>query len=81
MKTANLKGGGHSAVVRIDLHLNGSVFPVAQLGPDFVVLRNPFDHPPSEAEIALSIDGQVSRWPIHLIDGIATAQRKTRISP
>jgi hypothetical protein len=71
---------GHSADVRLELRLNGHVLPVAQLGPDFLVLRNPVNHPPAEAEIALSIDGHESRWPVYLQDGLSVAWRRTRIS-
>lgn len=70
---------GHSADVRIELRVNGHVMPVAQLGPDFLVLRTPTDHPPTDAEIRMSIDGDESRWTVRLADGISSSQRKTRI--
>jgi len=53
---------------------------VAQLGPDFLVLRSPADYPPCDAEIAMSIDGQESRWTVHLLNGIQVGQRKTAIA-
>jgi hypothetical protein len=71
-------GGGHSADVRIDLAVNGHVFSVAKLGPDFLVVRNPVAHPPSEAEITLSIDGHEQRWRVELIDGILAGGGDTR---
>jgi hypothetical protein len=60
--------------------VNGRALPVAQLGPDFLVLRTPVDHPPCDAEIAMSIDGHESRWPVHLLNGIQIGRRKTAIS-
>lgn len=80
MKTINPETRGHSADVQIELYLNGSVLQVAQLGPDFLILKSPIDHPPSQAEISLSIDGKKSRWPVQLVDGIAVGERKTRIA-
>jgi hypothetical protein len=71
----------HSADVRIHLHVNGCVLPVAQLGPRFLVLRNPVDHPPCDAEIALCIDGQASRWAVYLPNGVQVGRRKTAIAP
>ncbi len=71
---------GHSADVRMELHINGHVLPIAQLGPDFLVLNSPVDHPPTEAEIAMFIDGRESRWPIHLFDGVSAMTRRTRIA-
>ena len=43
--------GGHSADVRISLMFGGHSIPVAQLGPDFLLLDAPDEHP----------DGFVSR--------------------
>jgi hypothetical protein len=68
----------HSADVRIELTVNGHVFLVAKLGPDFVVLRNPIAHPPAEAELMLAIDGDVRRWRVELIDGIVPGGGDTR---
>lgn len=69
----------HSAEVRIRLAVDGRVFSVAQLGPGFVVLRDRIDHPPAAAEVRLSIDGDETRWPVELVDGIVAGERKTRI--
>jgi hypothetical protein len=80
METSNLKSRGHSADVRIQLYVNGYVLPVAQLGPDFLMLRTPIDSPPSDAEITMSIDGNEQRWRIRLADGISSAQAKTPIA-
>ena len=79
MDTRSTTGGGHSAEVRIDLAVNGHVFSVAELGPDFVVLRDPIPHPPAEAELSLSIDGHEERWRVELIDGIVAGGGDTRI--
>ncbi len=80
MTTTNLKSHGHSADIRIELRLNGQVLPIAQLGRDFIVLRNAVNHPPAEAEIALSIDGEESCWPVCLAEGVTMNQQKTRIT-
>ena len=70
--------GGHSADVRMSLAVNGHVFSVAELGPNFVVLRNPVAHPPAEAELTLSIDGYERRWRVELVDGILAGGGDTR---
>jgi len=80
MEAGNLKNSGHSADVRMELRLNGWVLPIAQLGPNFFVLKHPIDYPPADAEIAMSIDGQEDRWPVRLHDGMSTLQRRTSIS-
>lgn len=63
------------------LSVNGHVLGVAQLGPDFIVLKDPIDHPAAPAEMALSINGHVKRWPIHLPDGITAGVPETRYRP
>jgi hypothetical protein len=80
MSAGSLQSPGHSAVVRMELRLNGHILPIAQLGPDFLVPANPVDQPPAEGEIALSIDGQESRWSVWLDDGMSLLQRRTRIA-
>ena len=80
MSLANLKNGGYSADVQMDLSVNGRSFSIGQLGPDFIILRDPADHPPAIGQITFSIDGRVRRWPVQLPDGIAANQPETRIA-
>ena len=76
----NVNGHHHSAVVRMELHINGQILSIGQLGPDFIMLDDPTDHSPGAAEIAMWVDGHPSRWPVYLVDGVASGQEKTRIA-
>jgi hypothetical protein len=69
----------HSADVRMHLHVNGHTLDIRQLGPDFIILGEPVNHPPARAEITVSIDGRVSRWPVRLPDGLTADRPETRI--
>lgn len=81
MSGGNSKTHGHSAIVHMELCINGHVLPISQLGPNFLVLKNPIDHPPVDvAEISMSIDGREDRWHVRLSEGIKAGQRKTAIS-
>ncbi len=62
------------------LSVNGHIFSIGQLGPDFLLLDDPNDHPPTTAEITLSIDGRERRWQVFLPDGIVARQAETRIA-
>ena len=64
----------------MQLYVNGEALPIAQLGPDFLILKSPCEHPPARAEIVMSIDGNEKRWKVHLVEGIAVGHRKTRIA-
>jgi hypothetical protein len=81
MEAPRGKSYGHSADVRMSLSVNGHVLPIAQLGPDFLILRKPVEHAPAQAEIFLSIDGSESRWTVHLVNGIHPDRLKTAIAP
>jgi hypothetical protein len=70
----------HSADLKMELRIKDLVLIIAQLGPDFLELRNPINHPPTEADIWMSIDGHERSWLVLLHEGISQAQRKTRIS-
>ena len=72
--------GGHSAQVKMHLLLNGSSIPVAQMGPDFIILESTTEHPPSDATIELRIDASERRWKVRLPHGISSASRTVTIS-
>jgi hypothetical protein len=63
----------------MQLNVNGHVLRIGQLGPDFLILRDAIDHPPADASILLSIDGDESHWTVHLPDGIQANKPETRI--
>ena len=71
---------GYSADFRMQLNINGYVLPIGQLGPNFIILRNAPEHPPSEAEIVMSIDGRERRWMVQLPDGISAKNELTKIA-
>jgi hypothetical protein len=71
---------GHSAEVRMKLMLNGWSLPVAQLGPDFLILHEASEHPPANAEMSLVVDGHEERWPIRLPKGLSLGDRRVPIA-
>ena len=65
----------------MELRLNGHIIPIAQMAPGFLVLQQPIDHPPAEAEVYLRIDDSASSWRVSLVEGISSARRKTKVAP
>jgi hypothetical protein len=49
--------GGYSAEVELYLLVDGRRLPVAQVGKDFLILRDPVDVPSGYAELSITIDG------------------------
>jgi len=70
---------GHSAAVSISLLLNGHSIPVAQLGPGFLLLDAPSDHPPGDASIVLRVDQSERRWTVRLPRGISAESKRVSI--
>jgi len=70
--------GPHSAVVRMQLDVDGRTYRIGQLGPEFIILKNPTDHPPAEGKITMWIDDHVRCWRVWLPDGISAEKRRTR---
>ena len=54
--------------------------PVAQLGPGFLLLDAPADHPPGPASIVLRVDQSERRWDIRLPHGISAASKRVAIT-
>jgi len=62
--------GAYSANVQIQLNLNGLSVSVAQLAPDFIILHEPVNHPPAEAELVLWVDNNEHRRTVFLPEGL-----------
>jgi hypothetical protein len=62
------------------LSVNGHSLPVRELGPGFLVLAHSIDHPPTEAELFLFIDGKERRRTIWLSKGLKKSECEIDIS-
>ena len=62
------------------LLVNGTSLAVAQLGPDFLLLKSSIDHPPSDATVVLCMDETERRWQVRLPEGIAAESRRVVIA-
>ena len=66
----------YSSTVRGWLMADGHRFALAQVGPDFVFLRDPTPLPPMEAELRIEIDGDERRSRVFLPDGIGGGESR-----
>lgn len=62
-----------SAQVAIELRLPGRTVEASQLGPDFLILSEPMNHPPCEAIVVLAVDKNERLCPVLLPQGISSA--------
>lgn len=63
----------------MSLVIDGGTLLVAQLGPDFLLLKTALDHPPTHAKIVLCVDGNERQWDVHLPEGMSVASRRVVI--
>ena len=61
------------------LETGGVKLPIAQLGPDFIVMAETSERAVSHATVFLIVDAEEERWPVALPDGLAAAGLPTRI--
>ncbi len=52
------------------LLVNGASFRIAQMGPDFLFVESPGDHPPASATIEMQVDGSQRAWRVTLPQGM-----------
>lgn len=76
----SLGQNGCSSRVEMRLLINGSSLPIAQMGPNFLLLDNPIDSPPAEATVVFSVDGSERRWSIRLPEGLAAGRERAVIA-
>lgn len=76
---AGTSKGSSSAQVEIHLLVDGRAVPVAQLGPDLLLLDEPFDHPACDAGLVLEVDHAQRRWSVRLPNGISSGSCRVDI--
>jgi len=62
------------------LWINGLSLPVAQMGPDFVLLDEPVNHEPGTGTMMLQIDRSERRWNVRLPNGISAESTRVQIA-
>lgn len=62
------------------LLVNGSSIAVAQMGPDFLLVDAPINHPPGNASLVLQVDDSERRWDVNLPEGISAASKRVAIA-
>jgi hypothetical protein len=72
--------GAHSAQVKMRLIVNGTPICITHMGPDFVLVRSPIDHPPCEASILLRVDDSESQWQVRLPEGISKDSKRVALA-
>jgi hypothetical protein len=84
MKTSSMvplsTRGGHSAQVNMRLLVNGLSLRVTQMGPDFVLVESPVNHPPAAASMVLQVDQSERRWNVRLPSGISANKKRVEIA-
>lgn len=64
-----------SASIDMWLEVAGQQVPIAQMGPNFVVLRERSEFEPGEAVLVLVVDGQRKSWPVKMPRGGSASDR------
>jgi len=72
--------GGHSARVKITLLLDGAEMAVVQLGPDFLFLEAPKNHPPANASLVLQVDESRRQWDVRLPEGVSAESKRVALA-
>ena len=74
-----LYGRKPSEVVTLELLIGGRRIPLAQVAHNFAIAAEPVEFAPCDAEIIMTIDGQIDRMPVHLPNGCIADNRRFSI--
>ena len=72
--------GAYSAQVEMQLIVNGEFVSITHMGPDFLIVEPPGEHPPGQATIVLQVGRSERRWIVRLPDGFHPGQKRVPIS-
>jgi len=62
------------------LLVNDLSLPVAQMGPDFLLLGATADHPPAAARLVLQVDQSERIWNVRLPNGLSAGTKRVTIA-
>lgn len=62
------------------LLVNGSSIAIAQMGPDFLLVDAPINHPPGHGSLVLQVDLSERRWVVHLPEGMSVTSKRVAIA-
>src|SRR6266850_3010951 len=65
---------------KMRLIVNGSSIRITHMGPDFLFVEGPIDHPPCEASIFLQVDDSESEWKVRLPKGISKDSTRVELA-
>jgi hypothetical protein len=71
---------GHSAQVKMRLLVNGLSLRVTQMGPDFLLLETPVEHPPADARLVLQVDQSERSWAMRLPNGLSASAKRVPVT-
>lgn len=61
------------------LLVNGASFRIAQMGPDFLFVKSPCDHPPARATIEMHVDDTRRAWEVTLPQGMKSDDERVAL--
>ena len=64
----------------MELRVNGISPPVAQMGPDFLLMDNPIALPPGDANLFLQVHESKREWRVRLPNGISATSERVAIA-
>jgi hypothetical protein len=69
----------HSAVVRMTLETAGQSIRVAQMGPDFLILKESVELPPCSGIVTLEVDDSIQTFEVNFPNGISHGKKRVEI--
>ena len=66
--------------MRMHLLLRGQTIPVAQMGPDFLLVDSPTDHAPGDAQLVLRVDQSERQWTVRLPNGVSARSKRVLLA-
>lgn len=64
----------------MSLQVGGQTFAASQMGPDFLILREPASSPPTTGTVTLEVDGRVRTFSVSLPHGLRPDSRHVEVA-
>jgi hypothetical protein len=71
----------YSGIVKLRLKVGDRDYRLSKLGPGYVVFREPALLGPGDAEVVMTVDDRVHRWPVNLPEGANASMSRVAAVP
>lgn len=63
----------------MELRMGDMIYPAAQMGPDFLILKEELELPACDGFVVIEVDGNIQWFPVNFPNGVQTLNKRVEV--